>query len=703
MVLSHTARVLFSAGSDGKVHIWDCFSGACISSIQAHTHAITSMILSQDQQWLYTASKDCSVKEWNVASLPGMQLFDLNFLKQQYFIHEESLHRSDSGSSPIIVETASPAYHDVERDGNSELVESAPLRVEASPFEQVQLSPPIAVAPSIADVLSGMRSESSMSSVSDDDFDSNFSRISSAIERLQGSMLQHAPAPVVNCNESDYPNASLGTDSDSNKRFFQLAERVGRPQRLHILSKAKSTLMQQQLHSVQSLPPAHYVVDLADVNVSSDEKSSPPRSPAVTQPSPSVVHGSMYMPVTSPQASPRQQPSRVNVRSSGIPTTISPRTSQDFSPQELRARARRQQERMNHSSSFVKAQRSAAITRETNSSVVSIPASNKLPVRLLRVSSSASTSQVAAAAGAPLLLPLPVQSKAERLSALAPSLLSSNATDIRLLAPRPSPAITSCSEHAPDQPSSEVNPGMLVMSPDELQQLVNSAVSSAMIASAKAASPPEGTVFNSAQPVILIRSPALHSPPPTQSDRPRELSPQNSLISSDCGNLLMQNHLSPQAPALLRESRSAIVQTDVEELPRSAPSPLAQSTRQAINDAYNFSLPPSRHVQVVSVAPGVPVSAVNMNYTGPMEARSVAVMRGQPPVVSEETLSPGNFTFRKIFAFTVVSRMRFVLIFSLQTRCPDCCYLAITTVTVVQLPLWVARASLASFLLNRIP
>jgi WD40 repeat protein len=85
VVLSHTARVLFSAGSDGKVHIWDCFSGACISSIQAHTHAITSMILSQDQQWLYTASKDCSVKEWNVASLPGMQLFDLNFFKTAIF------------------------------------------------------------------------------------------------------------------------------------------------------------------------------------------------------------------------------------------------------------------------------------------------------------------------------------------------------------------------------------------------------------------------------------------------------------------------------------------------------------------------------------------------------------------------------------------------------------------------------------------
>jgi hypothetical protein len=263
----------------------------------------------------------------------------------------------------------------------------------------------------------------------------------------------------------------------------------------------------------------------------------------------------------------------------------------------------------------------------------------------LRVSSSASTSQVAAAAGAPLLLPLPVQSKSDRLSALAPSLLSNNTTDIRLLAPRPSPAITSYSEHAPDQPSSVVNSGMLVISPDELQQLVHSAVSSAMIASAKAAPPPEATVFDSAQPVGLVRSPALQSPPPTQNDRPRELSPQNSPISSDSGNHLMQNQLLPQPPALLRESRSAIVQTDGEELPRSAPSPLAQSTRQAINDAYNFSLPPSRHVQVVSVAPGVPVSAMNMNYTGPMEARSVAVMRGQPPVVSEETLSPGNFTF----------------------------------------------------------
>jgi hypothetical protein len=93
---------------------------------------------------------------------------------------------------------------------------------------------------------------------------------------------------------------------------------------------------------------------------------------------------------------------------------------------------------------------------------------------------------------------------------------------------------------------------------------------------------------------------------------------------------------------LLRESRSAIVQTDGDELPRRAPSPLAQSTRQAINDAYNFSLPPSRHVQVLSVAPGVPAASVHMNSAESMEARSVAVMRGQPPVVTEETLSPSE-------------------------------------------------------------
>ncbi len=656
MALSSTARLLFSAGSDGKVHIWDCISGACMASIQAHLHTVSAMILSQDEQWLYTASKDCSVNEWHVASLPGMQHVDWKSFQLQSQPHQDCLQPSDVVRSQIIVDTVASERHIVELEAQSALVESAaPGPTVVSLFQHDHSSPLIAVAPSMADVLSGVRSESSLSSVSDDDFDSSFSRISSAIERLQGSMRPHASPPAVNSNESDYKCAPITADSDMNVRVLQLAERVGRPQRLHILSKAKSNLMQQPVHHEQPLPSAHVVLDLGDVSVSSDEKSSPAftspaRSPAIIQPPPSVVHGSLYMPVTSPQASPRQPLSRANARSAAIPAPRSPHLSQEFSPQELRARARRQQERLKSSVSSTKVPSSSATKRATVSAVVDASASTKLPVRLLRVSSPASASQVAAAAGASLLLPLPVQSKFERLSALAPSLVSKNATDfsdVRLLAPRPSPANIPFVDHAPEQPAAAVNSGMLVMSPDELQQLVRSAVSSAMSASVQPMLPSEASASDDVQPAAHIQSPASSAPPPAQSGRSRALSPSDrpqhlSLQSSHPTPDAMQNCSAPDAPALLRESRSAIVQTDGDELPRRAPSPLAQSTRQAINDAYNFSLPPSRHVQVLSVAPGVPAASVHMNSAGSMEARSVAVMRGQPPVAIEETLSSGT-------------------------------------------------------------
>jgi hypothetical protein len=153
---------------------------------------------------------------------------------------------------------------------------------------------------------------------------------------------------------------------------------------------------------------------------------------------------------------------------------------------------------------------------------------------------------------------------------------------------------------------------------------------------------------------------------------------------------VIQNPSSPASPALLRESRSALVQTDGDELPRRAPSPRAQSTRQAINDAYNSSLPTSRHVHVLSVAPGAPAASEHMDSAGLMEARSVAVMRGQPPVVVEDTLSPGNF----FVGFSVncalsYSYARLSLSRSLmpQAKCLECCCLATMMSTAALLPL----------------
>ena len=661
--------------------MWDCTSGACISSIQAHSAAISAMALSQDQQWIYTASKDCSVNEWRVASLPGMQGVKIEPFNSTAPLPQEIMQPLDSddreAAAVVITEesagkskSAHSAAISITAASESQHVEPfVPTAAGVSTSKLVEPLVQIAVAPSMSDVLSGMRSDASLSDASDDDFDANFSRISSAIERLQGNVQQHASAIANQNADSDYRSAMFGPDSESSLRALQLAERVGRPQRLHILSKAQSTLLQQQVKATPPLPPAHIVLDLGNVSVTSDEASSPAftspaRSPAVTKPSPSVVYGSMYMPVTSPQASPRQPLSRVSIPSAAIPSAVSPRSSQAFSPQELRARARRQQEQPNgkSSSARVSVSRHAAMNSAKGSSAASAFNSNRLPVRLLRVSSPASASQVAAAAGAPLLLPLPVQSKAERLSAVAPSLASKHPIDVRILAPRPSVPLPA-NDHPPGPSVSVVNSGMLVISPDELQYLVHNAVSSAMSASVKPAPPSDVPAFDEAQPAALLQTAVLRSPPPAEDGVPKVLSLRKDASSPGSNGGAVPLQLSPPAPALLRESRSAIVQTDGEEIPRQAPSPQAQSTRQAINDAYNMSLPPSRHIHVVSVAPGAPAAAVHMNSAGSMAARSVAVMRGQPPVVTEDTLSPGKSSSQPFL---------FVLLLPLRSRYAHC-------------------------------
>jgi hypothetical protein len=208
---------------------------------------------------------------------------------------------------------------------------------------------------------------------------------------------------------------------------------------------------------------------------------------------------------------------------------------------------------------------------------------------------------------------------------------------------------------------------MLFMSPDELQQLVQSAVTSAMSSAVRPLPSYETTGVVDVQPAASVRSPTISTPPAIaqsvvplspQNSPPPLLSPHNSTPPLDWHDGATQSQPHPDSVALLRESRSAIVQTDGDEFPRRAPSPLAQSTRQAINDAYNFSLPPSRHVQVLSVAPGAPVAPMHAHSTGSIETRSVAVMRGQPSVATEETLSPG-----KSIAFSFFAILRLVVFF----------------------------------------
>ncbi len=659
VALSRTAHLLYSAGNDGKVHIWDCSSGACISSIQAHPSAVSAIVLSQDQQWLYSSSKDHSINEWHVPSLPGMGDISVKPFETPSLLEE--LPPSDSRTPQIVDFTTESSIAESERQPTS--AESAIL-YNANTAPSIQDLQSAAVAPSMSDVLSGVCSDCSSGSDSDDEFDSNFSRINSAIERLQDSMTHHASPSALNSAKNQQITSPFVADSEITGYSPHQDDRFSRPQRLQILSKAKTILLQEHAKSVQPLPAAHFVVNLGDFDLSPEKSStaysSPARSPAVSLPLPSLVHGSLYMPVTSPQASPRQLQSRVNGFSASIPNKNSPSSSQSVLPQELRARARRQQEHNISNLPSTKIPRSIAVKRATSSSSTGVPATSTIPVRLLKISSPASSAQVAAAAGAPLLLPLPVQTKAERLSALAPSLVPANASNVRLLAPRPTPAIVPPSASAPDYLAAGVAPSMLVMSPDELQQLVQSAVTSAMSAAVRPLPSHETTGVVDVQPAASVRSPTISTPPATaqsvvplspQNSPPPLLSPRNSPPPLDWHDGATQSQPHPDSVALLRESRSAIVQTDGDEFPRRAPSPLAQSTRQAINDAYNFSLPPSRHVQVLSVAPGAPVAPMHAHSTGSIEARSVAVMRGQPSVATEETLSPGKSIAFEIFAF----------------------------------------------------
>ena len=73
VAITKNGRVGVSAGSDGKICIWNCHQvsscfGDLIYTIQAHNRPIRCLALLQDDRHIVSGSDDTLVKVWNVAS-----------------------------------------------------------------------------------------------------------------------------------------------------------------------------------------------------------------------------------------------------------------------------------------------------------------------------------------------------------------------------------------------------------------------------------------------------------------------------------------------------------------------------------------------------------------------------------------------------------------------------------------------------------
>ena len=77
IVLSDNGRRAYSAGVDGKIHVWDTREGKRLHSLESHTHPVTCLALSADGKWLASGALDGTVILWDLSTgrkpltLPG--------------------------------------------------------------------------------------------------------------------------------------------------------------------------------------------------------------------------------------------------------------------------------------------------------------------------------------------------------------------------------------------------------------------------------------------------------------------------------------------------------------------------------------------------------------------------------------------------------------------------------------------------------
>jgi WD40 repeat protein len=68
VAFSHDSTRLASASYDSTVKIWDTSSGACQETLEGHSHWVNSVAFSHDSTRLASASQDMTVRIWDASS-----------------------------------------------------------------------------------------------------------------------------------------------------------------------------------------------------------------------------------------------------------------------------------------------------------------------------------------------------------------------------------------------------------------------------------------------------------------------------------------------------------------------------------------------------------------------------------------------------------------------------------------------------------
>ena len=67
--LSSDGKILAGGGSgdDPRIHLWDVRTGEVLGTLEGHTDGVTDLAFSPDGSHLYSTSRDCSMRSWDVA------------------------------------------------------------------------------------------------------------------------------------------------------------------------------------------------------------------------------------------------------------------------------------------------------------------------------------------------------------------------------------------------------------------------------------------------------------------------------------------------------------------------------------------------------------------------------------------------------------------------------------------------------------
>ena len=86
-ILSHDGKTLFTASRDKTIKAWDVESGLEIKTFFGHTHTVNSLDISSDGKWLFSGSADGTAKRWNIKS--GENVW--TSLKSEWYVTDVAL------------------------------------------------------------------------------------------------------------------------------------------------------------------------------------------------------------------------------------------------------------------------------------------------------------------------------------------------------------------------------------------------------------------------------------------------------------------------------------------------------------------------------------------------------------------------------------------------------------------------------------